>query len=229
MAISFFEKGTLSSGFCGWRVVATIRGKRYQKYFSLRRPNQNIAQDLWHHYQHTRARYYEARWKARSAAVQYLDFINRDHPTTRPHRGAGFQGITLGIGSGRSAVTETCYFSVNKRGAATKFYIDDQTTLTQAWREAVTNWGEVYEIRPKDIGRKLEAVPSPDRFKTLRKQMNEHEGFDFPASVLHHAYAERRQQLEQRKARDNTDDRVSSEDLLAMYSRLEREIAGYRK
>jgi hypothetical protein len=27
MAISFYEKGELTSGFHGWRVVATIRGK----------------------------------------------------------------------------------------------------------------------------------------------------------------------------------------------------------
>jgi hypothetical protein len=30
MDINFYEKGELSSGFQGWRVVATIRGKHYQ-------------------------------------------------------------------------------------------------------------------------------------------------------------------------------------------------------
>lgn len=46
MAINFYEKGQLSSGFCGWRVVATIRGKRYQKYFSLNRPSERIPEEL---------------------------------------------------------------------------------------------------------------------------------------------------------------------------------------
>ena len=58
--INFYDKGQLSSGFCGWRVVATIRGKRYQKYFSLNRPSKRIPEKLWFHYQETRARYYEA-------------------------------------------------------------------------------------------------------------------------------------------------------------------------
>jgi hypothetical protein len=52
---------------------------------------------------------------ARSAVIQCLDFINKDHSTTRPCRGVGVQGVTLGIGAGRSAAHETCYFSVNER------------------------------------------------------------------------------------------------------------------
>jgi len=46
MAVNFYEKGQLSSGFCGWRVVVTIRGKRYQKYFSLNRPSERIPEEL---------------------------------------------------------------------------------------------------------------------------------------------------------------------------------------
>ena len=69
MAISFYEKGELTSGFHGWRVVATIRGKRYQKYFSLKRPNNRITQELWYQYQETRAKYYEARYMAMEAAL----------------------------------------------------------------------------------------------------------------------------------------------------------------
>lgn len=229
MAISFYAKDELSSGFHGWRVVASIRGKRYQKYFSLNRPNTRIPQELWHKYQETRARYYEARYLARSAAIQYLDFINKDHPTTHPGRGVGFQGLTLGIGIGRNSAHETCYFSVNKRGAATKFYIDDGTSLSQAWEQAVTHWGEVFEIRPKDVANKLKRVPSPGQFKALRKQLNDQEGHDFSASVLHHVYAEQRDQLEKQKARVNTNGRLGGDELLAMYANLEREVSEYRK
>lgn len=229
MAISYFAKGELSSGFYGWRVVATIRGKRYQKYLSLRRPIPNIPEVLWYRYQYTRAQYYEARWMSRSAAVKYLDFIRTDHPTTRPCRGVGFRGITLGIGAGKNTATESCYFSVNRRGDVTKYYIDGHQTLTQAWEEAVRHWGRVYEIRPKDIQKKLVAVPSPDQFKSLRKQMNEKEGNNLPPSVLRHVYAERRRELEQAKAKRSTKDKLTNEDLLAMYSSLEREIAEYLK
>ncbi len=229
MAINYYEKGELSSGFHGWRVVATIRGKRYQKYFSLNRPSTRIPQELWYQYQETRARYYEARYLARSAAAQYLDFINKDHPTTRPYRGVGFHGVTLGIGTGRKTAHELCFFSVNKRGAATKFYIDEKMALSQAWEEAVSLWGEVYEIRPKDVAEKLKLIPSPAQFKALRKHLNDHEGQDFPASVLHYVYAEQRGQLEKQKAREDTDGRLEGDELITMYANLEREMSEFRK
>ncbi|PTB99256.1 hypothetical protein C9993_03900 [Marinobacter sp. Z-F4-2] len=229
MAINFYEKGALSSGFHGWRVVATIRGKRYQKYFPLKRPNTRISQELWHQYQETRARYYEARYMARSAAIQYLDFINKDHPATRSYRGVGFHGVTLGIGTGRNSAHEVCYFSVNKRGAATKFYIDEKATLSQAWEQAVSHWGEVYEIRQKDVVQKLKLVPSPDQFKMLRKHLNYREGHDYSASVLHHVYAEQRDQLEKQKAQQNTEGKLDRDELLTMYANLEREMSEFRK
>lgn len=165
---------------------------------------------------------------ARSAAIQYLDFIGKDHPATRPYRGVGFHGITLGIGSGKSASQETCYFSVNKRGAANKFYIDERASLSQAWEQAVQHWGEVFDIRPKDIAKKLEQVPRPDQFKSLRKQLNEHEGCDYQASVLHHVYAEQRSQLEKRKAKKTTRGKLNEDDLLAMYANLERQVSEFR-
>lgn len=165
---------------------------------------------------------------ARSAAIQYLDFIAKDHPATLPYRGVGFHGITLGIGSGKSATQETCYFSVNKRGSAKKFYIDEQESLSQAWEHAVKHWGEVFEIRPKDVAEKLEKVPSPDQFKSLRKHMNSYEGCDYQASVLHHVYAEQRSQLEKHKAKKSTRGQLKEDDLLAMYANLERQVSEFR-
>jgi hypothetical protein len=229
MAISFYKKGELSSGFHGWRVVATIRGKRYQKYFSLNRSNTHIPQEVWYQYQETSARYYEARYMARSAAIQYLDFINKDHPTTRPHQGVGFQGVTLGIGAGRSIADGVCYFSVNKRGAASKFYIDESSSLSQAWERAVFRWGEIHEIRPKDVTQKLKRIPSPEQFKTLRKHLNDKEGHDFPVSVLHHVYAEQRDRLGKQKAWENTKGRLGQDQLLEMYANLEQEVLEFRK
>lgn len=229
MAIKYYAKGELSSGFHGWRVAVTIRGRRYQKYFSLNRPNTRISQKLWHRYQETRAHYYEARYLARSAAIQYLDFINKNHPTTRPYRGVGFHGITLGMGRGRRADQEVCYFSVNKRGSVTKFYIDEKATLSQAWKQAVFHWGDIHEIRKKDVAKKLKLIPDPSQFKALRKQLNDHEGCDYPPGVLHHVYAEQRNQLMQQKARVNSDGRLSGAELLTMYANLEREVVEFRK
>ena len=166
---------------------------------------------------------------ARSAAIQYLDFIGQDHPTTPPCRGVGFHGITLGIGRRKSTAQETCYFSVNKRGSATKFYIDEGASLSHAWEQAVKYWGDVFDIRPKDIAKKLEQVPNPDRFKSLRKQLNGNEGCDYQASVLHHVYAEQRSQLQKHKAKKSTKGTLNQDDLLTMYANLERQLSEYRK
>lgn len=121
-----------------------------------------------------------------------------------------------------------CYFSVNKRGQSAKFYITGETTLSEAWTEAVNHWGEVFEIRPKDIAKKLKVPPSPDQFKALRKHLNDHEGCDYPASVLHHVFSEQRALIEKQKARRNAKEELNDE-LLLIYANLEREVAGYRK
>ncbi|WP_227512785.1 MULTISPECIES: hypothetical protein, partial [unclassified Marinobacter] len=202
-------------------------GLPYQKYFSLNPPNTRVPQKLWHQYQETRARYYDARYMARSAALQYLDFINKEHPTTRPHRGVGFHGITLGMGAGRGNAKEFCYFSVNKLGSAKKFYIDEQLTLSKAWQQAVFHWGEIYEIREKDVAEKLKLVPYPGQFKALRKYLNEYEDYDLPPSVLHHVYTEQRSEIEKQKTQKDTDGRLEQDELLTMYANLEREVSEF--
>lgn len=227
MAISFYEKGELSSGFHGWRVVATVRGKRYQRYFSLKRPSPRIDESLWFRYQNLRARYYEARWMARSAAVQYLDFIHTEHPTTRPHRGVGFHGITLGIGRDSRCHTDQCYFSVNARGRSSRVWINENRTLTQAWHRAIELWGEAFDIRAKDIAEKRAAVPVPGQFKVLRKQLNEHEGADLSVDVLHHVYAEQRDELARKKVEVTAKPESQDDNLLGFGAQLQREVEEY--
>ena len=227
MAISFYDKGELSSGFHGWRVVATIRGRRYQKYFSVNRPSFQVDEALWHRYQHLRARYYEARWMARSAAVQYIDFIRTEHPATRPHRGVGFHGITLGIGRGNRCQSDQCYFSVNVKGRPTRVWIHQNRTLTEAWYRAVDLWGEAFDIRLKDIAEKRAAVPAPERFKALRKQLNEHEGADLSVEVLHDVYAEQRADLAWKKVEVTAKTESDDEQLLGFGAQLQKEMENY--
>jgi hypothetical protein len=87
----------------------------------------------------------------------------------------------------------------------------------------------VFDVRPKDIAKKLKQVPSPDQFKFLRKHLNEQEGFDYPVSVLHYVYAEQRSHLEKQKVRETTKGEVDREDLLTMYTILERQVSEFRK
>jgi hypothetical protein len=59
--------------------------------------------------------------------------------------------------------------------------------------------------------------------------MNDDEGQDFPASVLHYVYAEQRGQLETQKVRETTKGRLEEDELLAMYANLERQVSEYRR
>ena len=229
MAIQFYDKGELSSGFYGWRVAATIRGKRYQKYFSLRRSSDAVPEALWHRYQKTRAEYYEARWAMRAAAVKYLDFIRTEHPRVKPFRGVGFQGITLGIGTIGGNQAEQCYFQVNAPGNPMRIAITENQTLSKAWDRAVSLWGEAFDIRQKDIESKRQTPPTPEQFKQLRKHMNEEERASLGVGVLHHVYAEQRAELERQKSRNrlNKERPVDRDDLLDVHARLEREISEF--
>lgn len=228
MAIHFYDEGELSSGFYGWRVAAMIRGKRYQKYLSLRRPSDNVPQELWHRYQKTRAEYYDTRWSMRAAAVKYLDFIRTEHARTKPYRGVGFQGITLGIGTIGGGQTEQCYFQVNVPGNPVRIAITEHQTLSQAWGKALSLWGEAFQIRHKDIETRRQNPPTPEQFKQLRKHMNDEQKASLGVGVLHHVYAEQRAELERNKSRSRLKDQpVEKDELLDVHSRLEREISEY--
>lgn len=227
MAIQFYDKGALSSGFYGWRVVATIRGKRYQRYFTAHRPSSQIPKEVWLKYQETRARYYEARWMSRSAAVQYLDFINTNHSMTKPYRGVGCHGITIGIGPGNRCLTDQCYFTVNYRGRPVRVPITAERSLTPSWHRTVELWGERFGIRTKDIERKKEQVPSPDLFRNLRRYLNDVDRRHIPVTVLHHAYAENRDELEQMRVKLELKNEVDNNDLLSFHSQMQREIHQY--
>lgn len=227
MTIQFYEKGELSSGFYGWRVGVMIRGKRYQKYFSLNCPSDTMPETFWHRYQKTRAEYYEARWAMRSAAVKYLNFIRTEHPRVRPFRGVGFQGIILGIGTIGCNQTEQCYFQVNAPGNTVRLAITESQPLSKAWDRAVSLWGEAFGIRPKDIEKKRQMPPEPERFKHLRKHMNDKENAGLGVGVLHHVYAEQRAEIERRKSRTRLNESVGQDDLLDVHASLEREISEF--
>lgn len=201
MAIDFYDFGELSSGFAGWRVAGTIRGKRYQKYFSLKNPLPNVTDTVWRDYQALRARYFEAKMLARSAACQYIDFISTTHRSTLPGRGLGFQGMTLAILQSAGTEHYRCQFMVNRRAKTQRFCINDTQTLDQAWNAAMDAWETINDVRPKDAVRiRRTKKPAPEAFKVLRRQMNEHEGHNIPVDALHHVFAGQREALKRRKA-----------------------------
>lgn len=199
MAIDFYDIGELKSGFAGWRVSGTVRGKRYQKYFSIRNNHPGIDNAVWIKYQRLKAEYYYARLRMRSYAAQYFDLLRSDHPRTLPGRGLGFRGVTLGILKNPGATRYQCQFIVNFRNSTQRFVIHADQSFDQAWDHAIDYWADAFEIREKDAVRvRREKKPSPEAFKQLRRIMNE-EGHDIPVDALHFVFAHQRSELKRRK------------------------------
>ena len=228
MAIQFFDGEEHNARFKGWKVSVQIRGKRYRKRFGLAKPSHKIEDDLWYRYQYTRARYHEAKLLARAAATQYIDFISTEHRGTKPCRGVGFHGLTLGIGKLKRNQDYQCYFSVNALGCPHRIPVTRSRNLTESWQKAVALWGSLHGIRQKDIGTKMKAVPAPERFKELRQHMNKKEGKNIPVDVLHDVYAQNRLALENKKAVTTVKGQFSEQDLTELQKSLQREIQSYR-
>jgi len=117
---------------------------------------------------------------------------------------------------------------VNEPGNPVRFFITKDCTLSQAWEQAVDHWGDVFDIRPKDIEMKRKHPVGPSAFKALRKQLNEHEGYNISVEALHDVYAEQRAQIERQKASEQTQGEVTEDDLLGWYASLKQEISEYQ-
>jgi len=201
MAIDFYDSNTLSSGFAGWRVAGYVRGKRYQKYFPLRNPHPLIDDDVWREYQHLRARYFEAKIMARSAACKYIDFVSTTNIRTLPCRGLGFQGMTMAILPSPGTQRYYCQFVINNQGKTQRFPNRADQSFEQAWELAIDAWVSTYDIRPKDAAViRHRKKPNPAAFKTLRQQMNLHEGHNIPVDALHFVFAGQREDLQRQRA-----------------------------
>ena len=228
MAIQFCDEIEKRGRFKGWRVSVDIRGKRYRKSFSLEKLSNSIPDDVWYRYQHTKARYHEAKLLARAAATQYVDFISSEHRGTKPCRGVGFHGLTLGIGKLKRNQDYQCYFSVNVSGRPHRVPVTQSRNLTESWQKAVSIWGRLHGIRQKDIDKKMKDVPAPERFKELRQHMNANEGKSIPVDVLHHVFAEKRLELEKQKSLRKVEVQFSDQDLMEFQNSLKQEIQSYQ-
>ena len=75
---------------------------------------------------------------------------------------------------------------------------------TSAWQDAVQFWGEKHEILEEDIDRVLATPPSPERFKILRRFLNDRAGNKFadliPVEALEPVFREQRAELAAKRA-----------------------------
>jgi hypothetical protein len=148
----------------------------------------------------------------KSKEYQYQKLITQNHPCCGPMSGLGFTGITLMIEydrdpkhhRGRSVrPSDYIYFYAAFRVGRAQHNRDKTFAIKRfgyqaAWQRAVDCWAERYEIRDKDKARILANIPSPDRFKALRRYLNG-KGMQIPVSVLTPVYEEQRDALRARR------------------------------
>lgn len=193
MGVKPYDKGEHESGFVGFRVTAVLKGEYQQEYFSTSAAAEQSDACPVYKRQRLRAELKDAEWAAESALDQYQAMVTTNHPTTKPERGVGVQGITLGFFRDKRKKW-TPEIKVSRPGKLPLRLTFATKLFSRVWAQAVQVWVEANEILPEDAERVLNSPPEPAQFSRLRKQMNE-EGFDIPVEALHHVFREQRQSL----------------------------------
>lgn len=166
----------------GWLTSVVVADRKYEKFFPLK-PDDGPNAKKWNIYQEKRARYFDARWKARRAALQYKKFITSSAPNAGV-RGTGVHGIQMDIALEASTGQYFCYFSVGLTQEVSKVAISRDRPLEKAWERAVKTWGKLYDIREKDIRKLTLMVPDVKKFEYLRCHLNGSKQAGIPAEAI---------------------------------------------
>ena len=194
MGIKHYGPGEHPGGFVGFRVTRLIGEEYLQKYLSTAAANTQSEDDIYYRYRHLQALYQDTEWEAESILRQYRNFVTTNSGNTKPLRGLNLHGITASfIRSGNK--WEPC-FTVSRPGKKPqKRFLFWNQSYSDAWEKAVTLWAEEHQILEEDRARVLESSPDPEQFKRLRRQMNDHEGFDISVEALGPVFKDQREQL----------------------------------
>jgi hypothetical protein len=212
LSIHHYGPGDLSSGFVGFRVSVGFDNKHRQSWFSTKEAKVQDESDFVYKRAHLQAQIREAELLAESALHQYQTFVTKNHPSLAPERGLGVHALSLQIrrDNGRPNSSAPRFepgflvtYKDNKRGNNKLFTFFNQS-YSAAWREAVLFWGEKHEILQEDIDRLLAHPPAPERFKELRRFLNEQAGNELadliPVEALEPVFREQRAELASRRA-----------------------------
>lgn len=210
MGIAYYSFDEHDSGFVGFRVTRGFGGDYRQAYFSTYFAKYQSDEDKYFRYQRLRAEYQEAEWEAESLWYQYQQFVTTSNRTSKPWRGLGIHGITAMFARYYGGTYQPC-FSVNRPGKPQKRFMFKFHRYSEAWALAVDLWARENGILEEDRIRVLNNPPPPEHFKQLRRQMNDHEGFDIPVEALGPVFEEQREQLAHQKLQQRSQDLRLSE------------------
>lgn len=203
MAVRYYGEGEHKAGFLGFRASS---GTGEQRYFSTRAAAVQDDSDSRFLFQRLSAEKQDAEWRLESLRLRYQRFVTTEHSGTKPCRGVGVQGITAAFfRDGPDNWTPGFVVSRFRDGETkpAKHFRMKRKLYSQVWQEVVEFWATEHGILDRDRIRLLESAPGPEQFKLLRRQMNEHEGYDIPVSALSPAFAEQRSEIEQQRALRN--------------------------
>lgn len=206
MSVIYYGRGDHPGGFIGYRVSRTPVEDFKQTYFSTAHLGDQSDNNLKFKRIRLQAELYDASWAAASALKQYQQFVTLNHPGTAPERGVGVHGITASFIKDRAGKWGACFLvsipASENLSRKTQEYSFHDHLYSVAWRNAVETWADVYEILQEDRVRVLNSMPEPEKFKHLRRMLNEKKGCDIPIEALAPVYHEQRAQLaEERRLR----------------------------
>jgi hypothetical protein len=204
MAVTYYGPGEHPAGFIGFRVTTGFNGDFYQRYFSTSAAVQQADEDVIFLSRRLEAELQDLEWQRDSLQYRYQRFVSEDQSNTLPERGVGVHGITAAFVRQGRGPWRAC-FKVAKSQAATASRQSSKTfpfsrPFSEVWEEVVEFWAEEHGVCSADRQRVLDSPPDPDQFKRLRRQMNEHEGYDVPVEALSPVFAEQRSLLAKQRA-----------------------------
>jgi len=201
LSVTYYGRGDHPGGFVGFRAVRSWNhGKDYRQcYFSTSAAKSQSDSDVYFRYQKLRAEHQDACWAVESLEHQYQRFVTMTNPTAKPERGLGVHGITAMFARWHGEKWEPC-FSVSRPGKPQKRFFFRHHTFTKAWELAVDHWAQENGIMEVDRERVLNSPPDPSKFKRLRRQMNDVEGFDIPVEALGPVFQEQRDLINAKKS-----------------------------
>jgi hypothetical protein len=203
MAVTYYGPGEHPAGFVGFHVTAEFNGD-LQRLFGTSSAEVQEDADVLFLARRLEAQLQDLEWQRDSLQYRYERFVTESHPNTRPERGVGVHGITVafhrqGRGSWRACFKVARYQDAEAPRQPAKVFTFSKP-YSDVWEEVVGFWAEEHGVRSADRQRVLDSPPDPEQFKRLRRQMNEHEGYDVPVEALSPVFAEQRSLLAKQRA-----------------------------
>lgn len=199
MATTYYGLGEHPTGFVGFNVAVEVAGELQLRHFSTQTARVQAEECVIFLQRRLLAKLQELEWQRDNLQHRYQRFVSENQANTPLERGVGVHSISAafarrGRGQWRACFkVERFHSGASSRQPARLFPFTG--SFSEVCEEALVFWAEEHGVCSDDTRRVLNNPPDPEQFKRLRRQMNEHEGYDIPVEALSPVFAEQRSQL----------------------------------